>query len=565
MKISRKILTVLILSLLVLPRLPVMAQGATAATTSVETAEVATAVSNAPPVSVSIEVATKKKTVFGVRINSSNHSEPMVMFGQNAELKAGETAEAVVVFGGSAKVHGKVRDAVVVIGGSAEVDGEVDDAVVAIFGNVHLQPGAVIHHDAVAVMGSVTAGPETQVNGDAVAIGGKLEIEDGATVKGDKVNVSLPPPFSDFGWLRDWFRYCALEFRPLAPQVPFVWIIAAVFFLIYLLIALVFPGAVTTCVDDLNRRPATTFFMGLLTKLLVPFVYLILAATGVGLIVTPFIWVALLLCAIVGKVAILQWIGFRIGRPFGGGFQTPLLAFLLGIFLLTLLYLVPVVGLLTYILLGVWGLGCGVSTAFARLRRETPDKPIGRPPQFADAPGSTMAPPTVNPGTAPTTGTEATSEAAAAFGTGSSATPASPPPASAPVALPAAASFPKAGFWERVCAALLDTILIGVLVTITSTGSLFLIVALAYYAGMWTWRGTTIGGILLKLQVVRTDGRPLTFVVALVRGLAAAFSVVIFFLGFLWIAWDKDSQGWHDKIAGTDVIRLPRSMPLVML
>jgi len=82
---------------------------------------------------------------------------------------------------------------------------------------------------------------------------------------------------------------------------------------------------------------------------------------------------------------------------------------------------------------------------------------------------------------------------------------------------------------------------------------------------MWWWRGTTIGGIVLKLKVIREDGRPLSFVAALVRGLAAAFSVVVLFLGFLWIAWDKDKQGWHDKIAGTVVIRLPHSTPLVCL
>jgi uncharacterized RDD family membrane protein YckC len=53
--------------------------------------------------------------------------------------------------------------------------------------------------------------------------------------------------------------------------------------------------------------------------------------------------------------------------------------------------------------------------------------------------------------------------------------------------------------------------------------------------------------------------------VALVRGLAAAFSVIVLFLGFLWIAWDQDKQGWHDKIAGTAVVRLPQSAPLVCL
>ena len=55
----------------------------------------------------------------------------------------------------------------------------------------------------------------------------------------------------------------------------------------------------------------------------------------------------------------------------------------------------------------------------------------------------------------------------------------------------------------------------------------------------------------------------MTFPVALVRSLAAAFSTVVFFLGFLWIAWDPDKQGWHDKIAGTVVLRLPHSQSLV--
>jgi uncharacterized RDD family membrane protein YckC len=106
---------------------------------------------------------------------------------------------------------------------------------------------------------------------------------------------------------------------------------------------------------------------------------------------------------------------------------------------------------------------------------------------------------------------------------------------------------------------------LGLLLALVSGPPVFLIVALAYFAGMWAWKGTTVGGIVLKLHVVRCDGQPMTFVVALVRSLAAAFSVIVLFLGFLWIAWDRDKQGWHDKIAGTIVVRLPRSMPLVCL
>jgi uncharacterized RDD family membrane protein YckC len=101
------------------------------------------------------------------------------------------------------------------------------------------------------------------------------------------------------------------------------------------------------------------------------------------------------------------------------------------------------------------------------------------------------------------------------------------------------------------------------LLAFVSGPPVFFIVALAYFAGLWAWKGTTVGGIVLKLQIVRCDGKPVTFAVALVRGLAAALSVVVLFLGFLWIAWDPDKQGWHDKIAGTIVVRLPRSVPLV--
>jgi uncharacterized RDD family membrane protein YckC len=523
-----------------------------------------------------------------VETQSSHNTQPIVLFGQNAELKAGENAEAVVVIGGSAKIHGHVRDAVVVIGGDLEVDGEVDDAVVAVFGNVHVQPGAVIHQDAVAVMGSVslppdfklrgdavavmgsiTAGKGAKIEGDTVAIGGKLDLADDVTVGGDKVNIGLPPPFNNFDWLGKWFRYCVLEFRPLAPQVGFVWIIAGVFFLFNLLIAAAFPRPVHYCVEDLNRRPATIFALGLLTKLLVPFLYLVLAATGVGLIVAPVIWVALLIFAIVGKVAVLEWIGFKLGGLFGGGIQKPLLAFLLGTVLITLLYLVPFLGLLTYLFLGVWGLGSGITAVFGRLRRETPETPA--PPTAAPAAaaaasvGPMDAPPFVHDPMPPTPGNPASVESAAATGSIPAGAPQLQLGGSPPSVLPALASFPKASLFERTCAAFLDIILVSIVSGVAGLGPLFFLVALAYFAGMWTWRGTTVGGIVLKLKVIRTDGQPLTFVVALVRGLGAAFSVVIFFLGFLWIAWDKDKQGWHDKIAGTDVVRLPQSAPLVVL
>jgi uncharacterized RDD family membrane protein YckC len=65
--------------------------------------------------------------------------------------------------------------------------------------------------------------------------------------------------------------------------------------------------------------------------------------------------------------------------------------------------------------------------------------------------------------------------------------------------------------------------------------------------------------------VVREDGKPLNFLAAFVRSLAAVFSILALFLGFFWIGWDGQKQGWHDKIAGTVVVRLPKAISLVCL
>ena len=34
-------------------------------------------------------------------------------------------------------------------------------------------------------------------------------------------------------------------------------------------------------------------------------------------------------------------------------------------------------------------------------------------------------------------------------------------------------------------------------------------------------------------------------------------SMIVVYLGYLWIGWDEKKQGWHDHIASTHVIRAP--------
>lgn len=518
------------------------------------------------------------------RNHSDSESHDMVSFGRSTVLPAGETANDMVVIGGSATAVGRVRGDLVAILGNVTVSNEADGDVVAVLGNVKLGTNAVVHGDTVSVLGNIQMGPNTKARGDVVAVGGAVERAEGSVVNGEVVGMP------GFKWLGEWLEQCAFKLRPLAPQLGWLWAIAGVILLIYLLIALAFPRPVQACVDEIARRPVTTVLTGLLTKILLPFVFLILVATGVGLFVVPFLLIAVMCAGMIGKIALLQYFGQQVGRQFNlTAIQKPLTAFLLGWVILTLLYLVPVLGFIVYTLTGMWALGAVVLAMFSGRRREMPEKPAALPPvsgpppvygpaaAFAgEAPGPMTGAPPIIPSVAPV----GTPDPGNIPGTPSSdATPTQTAMAAATVAPPASQellSYPKASFWERMGAAFLDIVVVGIitgiahgplgfLLAFVKGPPVFFIVALAYFAGLWAWKGTTIGGIVLKLHVVRCDGRPVTFMAALVRGLAAAFCVIVLFLGFLWIAWDHDRQGWHDKIAGTIVVRLPRSLPLVCL
>ena len=59
----------------------------------------------------------------------------------------------------------------------------------------------------------------------------------------------------------------------------------------------------------------------------------------------------------------------------------------------------------------------------------------------------------------------------------------------------------------------------------------------------------------MGVKVVPAIGGVMTYKKAFVRYIGYGISEIPLFLGFLWIAFDKNKQGWHDKIAGTFVIK----------
>lgn len=58
------------------------------------------------------------------------------------------------------------------------------------------------------------------------------------------------------------------------------------------------------------------------------------------------------------------------------------------------------------------------------------------------------------------------------------------------------------------------------------------------------------------MRVYKTGGEPAGFGTMLVRETVGKFiSGLVFSPGYLWIIFDREHQGWHDKIAGTVVLR----------
>ena len=89
---------------------------------------------------------------------SHNWPHDVVEFGHNTVLPVGETANDMVVIGGSAIALGKVEQDIVAIFGNVMVGDEAGGDAVAVLGNLKLGTNAVVHGDTVAVLGNIKMG-----------------------------------------------------------------------------------------------------------------------------------------------------------------------------------------------------------------------------------------------------------------------------------------------------------------------------------------------------------------------------------------------------------------------
>lgn len=122
---------------------------------------------------------------------------------------------------------------------------------------------------------------------------------------------------------------------------------------------------------------------------------------------------------------------------------------------------------------------------------------------------------------------------------------------------------PRAGFGERLVAALIDVVIINVvgwvlLAVLGGLGyALSLVLGFAYY-GFFEGgpAGQTPGKRVMSIRVLRADGSgvELGWATAIVRYLCRIVSAIPCFLGYFWMLWDKDKMTWHDKLSQTVVV-----------
>jgi uncharacterized RDD family membrane protein YckC len=84
----------------------------------------------------------------------------------------------------------------------------------------------------------------------------------------------------------------------------------------------------------------------------------------------------------------------------------------------------------------------------------------------------------------------------------------------------------------------------------------YIVLSISYFTYFHGINGRTPGKMLLGLQVLSVDGTEVGFGIAFLRSVGYLVSA-IFYIGFIWAAFDRKKQGWHDKIAATVVIIRP--------
>jgi uncharacterized RDD family membrane protein YckC len=137
-----------------------------------------------------------------------------------------------------------------------------------------------------------------------------------------------------------------------------------------------------------------------------------------------------------------------------------------------------------------------------------------------------------------------------------------------------------AGFWIRFVAVLIDAVLLGVVgiaISAAVIGSAFLsgpdlnegammgrlllqyflnfAVGVLYECWFLVNRGATLGKQALGLKVIRANGGPINWGLAVGRYFGKIVSGMVLLLGYIMAAFDDEKRALHDRICDTRVVK----------
>jgi hypothetical protein len=257
-----------------------------------------------------------------------------------------------------------VQGDAIAVGGGLNVEGTVDGNAVAIGGDVRVS--GKVTGSVRAVGGNALPYATAVVGGTAAAWGGKVRIAPGALVGGMNQRPSPPGPHIFPRPQLLWWWVWPSVLAALAALKVLYWLIALVFLAGFIgsvwLMAVLFPGVITSLVSALERAPLAAFGVGLLAwAFLVPLV-VFLAISLVGLTLVFLIPVTVFVMVQFGTTAVALFVGRRIHQS-GIGLET-----FIGAVILAVVFALPHLGWFLMFAVITWGLGVVVLSLVERGR-----------------------------------------------------------------------------------------------------------------------------------------------------------------------------------------------------
>ncbi len=268
------------------------------------------------------------------QVNEASEAGFVMRIDGDLTVREGESVDAAVVIHGNVQVDGTVNDFLMVIDGDGEISGRVDGDIVAISSTIDLTAGAVIDGDINLIDSDLNQAAGSQVLGD---VNDEFEI--------------------------NWWVLLIVNFV--------FWIGMTIAVLVFgLLLVAVAPRQAANAAAAMTADPgwsilsAVIAFIGIPIAAIIALVTVIGVPLGIGVLafMLPAIW---FLGYLVGGLMLGTLIYSSAAERVRGNRY---LAVVTGLAIIQLLALVPFLGILIAVLMGLWGAGAVVLLAWRSFR-----------------------------------------------------------------------------------------------------------------------------------------------------------------------------------------------------